>query len=235
MRKNSNPFPSLDEHPQARVQRALPPLPPLTRTTDCTPKKNAAEEKLHVSCWSSMASSSNKRGSRKGGGPFPTTARPAFSRAPPHPSSALPNFQGFGGGSVEFASYSPAIGGGDAGWIPGLGPSGFDGMPTGSDGVGLMTERGDSFDQIIAYLQIMTPVGPEPLCCIYISSIHISLHQLRLEISAQLPSAHLPASWNFAKLSANEGAMFVPLQQERSMSMSLYISPAGALIKILFP
>jgi hypothetical protein len=91
-----------------------------------------------------------------------------------------------------------------------------------------MRENDGGYGQMIAYLQIMTPAGPEPLCCIYISSIHMSLHQLRQEITEQLPAAHLPVSWNFAKLSVSDGAMFVPLHQEQSMSMSLYISPSGA-------
>jgi hypothetical protein len=105
---------------------------------------------------------------------------------------------------------------------------GFEGMAPGPDAVSVMRESDGSYGQMIAYLQIMTPAGPEPLCCIYISSIHMSLHQLRQEIIEQLPSAHLPVSWNFAKLSVSDGAMFVPLHQEHSMSMSLYISPSGA-------
>jgi hypothetical protein len=184
-----------------------------------------------------MASSGSKRGPRKPGGTIPSSAqhagaggRPAFSRSLANPPSATMNFQGFGsgGGNAGFAAFSPSVGAGGAGWAPGLGPIGFDGMAASSDAVGIMTERGDNFSQIIAYLQIMTPMGPEPLCCVYISSIHISLHQLRSEIISQLPVSHLPSSWNFAKLTVTEGAMFVPLQQERSMSMSLYISPSGS-------
>ncbi len=186
-----------------------------------------------------MASNGGKRGSRKAGNiPAPVQhagagGRASFSRALAHPSPAALNFQGFGGsggGNAGFAAYPP--GGGGAGWAPGLGPIGFDDMATGAD-VGILPERGDSFAQIIAYLQIMTPIGPEPLCCVYISSIHISLHQLRSEITSQLPAAHLPSSWNFAKLTVNEGAMFVPLQQERSMNMSLYISQSGVPFYLL--
>ncbi len=111
----------------------------------------------------------------------------------------------------------------------------FDGRAAAVDSVGMIAQS-DAYGQVMAYLQIMTPMGPEPLCGIYISSFHMSLHQLRSEITAQLPATHLPASWNFAKLTVNDGAMFVPFQQEHSMSMSLYISPSGmaAVYFILF-
>jgi hypothetical protein len=129
---------------------------------------------------------------------------------------------------VGFATFSPALGGGGGGWVPGMGSIGFDGMAPGPVPVSAMRENDGGYDQMIAYLQIMTPAGPEPLCCIYISSMHMSLQQLRQEITEQLPPPHLPVSWNFAKLSVSDGAMFVPLHQEHSMSMSLYMSPSGA-------
>ncbi len=193
----------------------------------------------HVSKSSTrMASSGSKRGQRKTGGSIPLSGqhagaggRSAFSRGQSHqPPSSSSNFHGFGGsvGDAGFATFSPALGGGGGGWVPGMGSIGFDGMAPGPDAVSAMRENDGGYGQMIAYLQIMTPAGPEPLCCIYISSMHMSLHQLRQEITEQLPPPHLPVSWNFAKLSVSDGAMFVPLHQEHSMSMSLYISPSGA-------
>jgi hypothetical protein len=185
-------------------------------------------------CRTSMASSGSRRGQRKAGGSISISAQPtvaggrsAFSRGSAHhPSSSSANFPSFNGsvGDGGFTTFSSATGGGGGGWAPGLA---FDGRVPGSDAVGIMEHDG-GYGQMIAYLQIMTPAGPEPICCIYISSIHMSLHQLRQEIMEQLPAAHLPASWNFAKLSVSDGAMFVPLHQEQSMSMSLYVSPSGS-------
>jgi hypothetical protein len=139
------------------------------------------------------------------------------------------NFQGFTSGNVDggFPVFAPGIVGG-GGWASGLGSMSFDSRAGTAVAAGMMAESNEGYGQTIAHLQIMTPVGPEPLCCIYISSIYISLHQLRSEIISQLPATHLPVSWNFAKLTVNEGAMFVPLQQEHSMSMSFYASPSGA-------
>ena len=189
-------------------------------------------------CHTRMANSGSKRGQRKSGGSIPISAqhsgalgRSAFSRGSVHHAlSSSSNFQGFAGsiGDGAFVNFSPAVGGDGGGWTPAMGVTMFDGRGPGAEAVGIMRESDRGYGQMIAYLQIMTPAGPEPLCCIYISSIHISLHQLRQEITEQLPPAHLPASWNFAKLSVSDGAMFVPLHQEQSMSMSIYISPSGA-------
>jgi hypothetical protein len=181
-----------------------------------------------------MASNGSKRGQRRAPGAAPASTQHAaaggraFSRVLGHSSSAAANFQGYSGaaGDGGYASFSTSVGGGGGGWAPGAAAMSFDARAAVVDSVGMMAQS-DAYGHMMAYLQIMTPMGPEPLCCIYISSFHMSLHQLRSEITAQLPAAHLPQSWNFAKLTVNEGAMFVPFQQEHSMSMSLYISPSG--------
>ena len=185
-----------------------------------------------------MASNGSKRGQRRAPAAAPTSTAGgrAFSRVIGHSSSAAANFQGYSGatGDGGYASFSTSVGGGVGGWAPGAAAMSFDARAAAVDAVGMMAQS-DAYGHMMAYLQIMTPMGPEPLCCIYISSFHMSLHQLRSEISAQLPAAHLPQSWNFAKLTVNEGAMFVPFQQEHSMSMSLYISPSGmAAVQLTF-
>ena len=77
-----------------------------------------------------MASSGSKRGQRKTGGSIPLSGqhagagvRSAFSRGQSHqPPSSSSNFHGFGGSvaDVGFATFSPALGGGGGGWVPGM-------------------------------------------------------------------------------------------------------------------